>query len=151
MLINMQFFSWPYGGTVCNGFPMQFILHAPNSGLHTELVIFSTTLFAFTRSCSVLHKRNLAGKLDAKLQMSTGGGGSGRESWFVRQRDQVSVGAMLSRKGNCWHKHISLCSTHLHAANILLSQSPTHTNGKHPFPFLHTCTKSLWEMTHPAS
>lgn len=76
----MQFFSRPYGGTVCNGFPKQFIVHAPNSGLHTELVIFSTTLFAFTRSSSVLHKRNLGGRLEAKLQMSTGGGGSERES-----------------------------------------------------------------------
>lgn len=134
-----QFPSCPCGGSVDSTLLQQLVLHLQNSvggRLQTEVVIFNTVLFAFTRSGPVMRKRDLCSRQEVKLQMRGRRRRRGREL-TCQEKDQVSVQATLCRKRNCWHKHISLCNTHPHAANILmLSQILTRTHTQTHTPSL---------------
>lgn len=93
------------------------------------------TCNAFTRNSPEMQEKDLGSRKEVNLQMSRM-----RRRWGRELICQVSVQATLCRKGKCWHKHISVRNTHLHAVNILMSQALTHT--KHASSLL-TTTQSI--------
>lgn len=111
----------------------------------------SHMLCLFSRHCFLMQKKRVSGRQEVKIKMKWAGSGGGEgergQSWCVSQWiDSASENHPAQETESCRHTHTSLCSAHLQAARLGVSNTlPPASHWRRNI----TSSSERWLTRHP--